>query len=99
MLAKGALSLAHGSFEALPGIFSGAAWVRACLFPSSPGSGQVGDRAVAQAPRPPPASAAARPAREGARRAAGRGAASGMSRYTRPPNTSLFVRNVADATR
>ncbi|CAK6446774.1 unnamed protein product [Pipistrellus nathusii] len=22
-----------------------------------------------------------------------------MSRYTRPPNTSLFVRNVADATR
>ncbi|XP_076420143.1 serine/arginine-rich splicing factor 12 isoform X1 [Peromyscus maniculatus bairdii] len=99
MPAIGALSLAHGSFEALPGIFSGAAWVRACLFPSSPGSGQVGDRAVAQAPRPPPASAAARPAREGARRAAGSGAASGMSRYTRPPNTSLFVRNVADATR
>ncbi|PNI87944.1 SRSF12 isoform 3 [Pan troglodytes] len=22
-----------------------------------------------------------------------------MSRYTRPPNTSLFIRNVADATR
>lgn len=69
------------------------------LFPRGPSSGQVRVRAAAQAPRPPPASAAARPAREGARRAAGSGAASGMSRYTRPPNTSLFVRNVADATR
>lgn len=68
-------------------------------FPRGPSSGQVRVRAAAQAPRPPPASAAARPAREGARRAAGSGAASGMSRYTRPPNTSLFVRNVADATR
>ncbi|KAM7319570.1 hypothetical protein ACRRTK_021253 [Alexandromys fortis] len=69
------------------------------LFPSGRDSVQVDAGAAAQAPRPQPASAAARPAREGARRAAGSGAASGMSRYTRPPNTSLFVRNVADATR
>lgn len=105
---------AHGSFEALSGdLFWGCLgearlpsepltglqrW-GSDLFPRGPGSGQVGVRAAAQAPRPPPASAAARPAREGARRAAGSGAASGMSRYTRPPNTSLFVRNVADATR
>lgn len=35
MPTKGALSLAHGSFEALPGIFSGAAWVRRVCSPAA----------------------------------------------------------------